>query len=225
MQAMEQNIKDKIVLVTGASRGIGYATARAAAAAGAHVIAVARTVGGLEELADEIDSAAAGGVTLVPLDITDDAGLQRMCAAIFERWARLDLWVHTAIHSPPLTPAHQVQMKDLDKGIAISIKAFQRLVCMIDPLLRLSQDGCAVILTEEIVGKPYYASLGAAKAAQAAIAESWRAENVRNGPQVILHTPSNAPTAHRSRAFPGEDRTALPDLSEISHALLTRAFS
>jgi NAD(P)-dependent dehydrogenase (short-subunit alcohol dehydrogenase family) len=94
------------------------------------------------------------------------------------------------------------------------------LVTMLDPLLRASGDGRAVILTEDIVGRPFYAGLGAAKAAQAAIAASWHAETARTSVKVVLHTPDAAPTAHRARAFPGEDRETLPDIQRTAEAVL-----
>ena len=220
---MTQDLRDTLALITGASRGIGFATAAHLAERGAHVVAVARTAGGLDELADLVEANGAGGITLVPLDITDDPGLQRMCAAIFERWGRLDLWVHTAAHSAPLTMAHQVQEKDLDKSLAINIRAFQRLVTIVDPLLRLSETGTAVILDEDTAGKPFAASNGAAKAAQRAIAQSWQAETARGGPKVVLHTPPAAPTAYRSRAFPGEDRSALTALTDTAAGVVSAA--
>ncbi|MEL6583644.1 MAG: SDR family oxidoreductase [Pseudomonadota bacterium] len=212
---MAKRFENQVALITGASRGIGYATAQALAAEGAHIVAVARTVGGLEELADVVE-AVGGAITLVPLNITDDPGLQRLCAAVYERWGRADMWLHTAVHSPPLTPATQVQEKDLDKSLAISIRAFQRLVTMVDPLLRAAPAGRAVILTEDTPGKPFNAGIGAAKAAQAAIAASWQAETARTGPKVTLHTPPATPTAHRARSFPGEDRAGLTPLEDVA---------
>src|SRR5690625_2165046 len=104
----------KIALVTGASRGLGYALARELGGAGAHVIALARTVGGLEELDDAIRKEG-GTATLVPLDLGDDAALPRLGASIHERWGRLDLWIHTAIHAPALSPAHHIDAKDFDR--------------------------------------------------------------------------------------------------------------
>lgn len=216
---MENVFKDQIAIVTGASRGFGHAVAVELATRGAHVVAVARTVGGLEELADKVD-ALPGACTLVPLDITDDAGLSRMCMAIHERWGHADLWVHTAVHTPPLTPANHVQMKDLTKGTAINYVALQRLITMIDQLLRAAPTGRAVFIDEDVVGKPLQAGFGAMKAAQRSMMQSWQAETVKTGPEVILHTPPALPTAHRSRFFPGEDRDVLTPLPVAAKALV-----
>ena len=107
----------RIALVTGASRGFGFAVGAALGARGWHVVALARTVGGLEELADAV-AAAGGASTLVPLDLTDDGGLARMCRAIHDRWGRLDLVVHAAAHAPPLSPADHLSEKDLERYLA-----------------------------------------------------------------------------------------------------------
>ena len=137
-----------IALVTGASRGFGYAVAKGLAARGWHVVAVARTTGGLEELADEIDAEGSGSSTLVPLDLTDDGGLQRMARAIFDRWGRLDLLIHAAAQAAPCAPASAVAEKDLDKCLAVNMRAAQRLIVMCDPLLKAAPGGRAGNSTE-----------------------------------------------------------------------------
>ncbi|MBB5516506.1 NADP-dependent 3-hydroxy acid dehydrogenase YdfG [Rubricella aquisinus] len=218
---MENTFKDQIAIVTGASRGFGHAVAVELASRGAHVVAVARTVGGLEELADKVDSLP-GSCTLVPLDITDDEGLARMGRAIFDRWGKADLWVHTAVHTPPLTPAAHVQKKDLTKGTAINYVALQRAITMIEPLLRAAPNGRAVFIDEDVAGKPLQAGFGAMKAAQRAMMQSWQAESINTGPEVILHTPPPLPTAHRARFFPGEDRETLTPLPVAAKALVDR---
>jgi len=122
---MTRPLDGTVALVTGASRGLGHALALEAAARGAHVLAVARTVGGLEELDDAV-RAAGGAATLVPLDLTDDPALDRLAAAIAGRWGRLDLWLHCAAHAPPLAPAAHVDAKDLDRAIAVDARAPDR---------------------------------------------------------------------------------------------------
>ena len=139
---------DRLILVTGASRGLGYATAEALAGPGTQIIALARTVGGLEELDDRIKSKG-GAATLVPLDITDDGGLERLGLSIHERWGRLDAWVHTAAHAVPLAPAEHIAPKDLDRALAVNTRATQRLIAMLDPLLRAAPQGRAVIASHE----------------------------------------------------------------------------
>ena len=137
----------KIALVTGASRGLGYAAAKALAAEGAHVIALARTVGALEELDDEI-KAAGGEATLVPLDITDDKGLERLGGAVHQRWGRLDLWLHTAAEAAPFSPAQHAAEKDVEKAIKTNAVATQRLIRVLDPLLRAAEAGEAIFCAD-----------------------------------------------------------------------------
>jgi NAD(P)-dependent dehydrogenase (short-subunit alcohol dehydrogenase family) len=213
-------MKDRIALVTGASRGLGFATAAALGARGAHVVALARTVGGLEELAEVIERSG-GSVTLVPLDITDDGGLQRMCLAIHERWGRLDLLVHCAVHAAPLGPVPQLGLKDLDRSLAVNVRATQRLIAMTDPLLRASAAGTAIFIDDLRARGPFWGSYGASKAAARAFAEGYAAETVRTAPRVILFAPDPMPTATRARFFPGEDRSRLVPCTIEAERLLS----
>jgi len=125
---------DKTVLITGASRGLGAALA-AALAPTHHVIAVGKTVGALEDLDDTI-KAAGGQATLAPMDIGTDEAMQQLCRSIFDRWGKLDLWLHTAIHAAPLSPAGHIGPKDLSKSIDINVTAAARLISYVGPLLR-----------------------------------------------------------------------------------------
>jgi len=210
----------KIALVTGASRGFGFACAAAIGGAGAHVIALARTVGGLEELDDKI-SATGGKTTLIPLDICDDPGLERLGAAIHERWGRVDLWLHTALHAAPLQPAEHIDAKELDKTIAVNIRAFQRLIRAIDPLLRLSAHPMALIAADDMTGAKFHGTYAAAKAAQSALTRAWAAES---GARITIAeiVPPPMPTALRARFHPGEDRTNLYPIDEAAGRLLAR---
>ncbi len=194
-------------LITGATRGFGYAAAIALAAEGAEIIAVGRTSGALEELDDAVQ-AVNGHTTLVPLDITDDAGLQRLCLSVFERWGGLNLWVHSAIHTTPLSPAAHISEGDLDKSIAVNIRASQRLIHMIEPLLK-SKSGTAIHLDDRQAGEKFFGTYGATKAAQKALFDSWAAETANIGPRVLSYTPAPMATATRARFFPGEDKAAL----------------
>ncbi|WP_112323278.1 SDR family NAD(P)-dependent oxidoreductase [Oceanibium sediminis] len=209
-----------INLVTGASRGLGYATALALAETGAHVIALARTSGGLEDLADAID-ATPGSCTLVPLDITDDDGLARMARAIFDRWGKLDLLVHAAAHAAPCAPAEMTAAKDLDGAIATNFRATQRLITMCDPLLKAAEKGRAVYIADDRAGAPLFSAYGASKAAGRALFESWAAETRTIGPEVTIHTPAPMPTALRARFYPGENRDDLADTGTEAARLLT----
>ncbi|OUS08256.1 oxidoreductase [Rhodobacterales bacterium 52_120_T64] len=208
-----------IALVTGASRGLGYATAVELARQGAHVIALAKTVGGLEELADEIETVG-GSCTLVPLDITDESGLQRMCVAIHERWGHLDLLVHCAVHAVLLSPVAHVSDKDFDRMWAVNARATQRIIAMTEPLLKAAEEGTAVFMDDPRGGKKFFAGYGSTKAAAQAIVDSWAAETVTIGPRVLTFSPNPMPTGIRARFFPGENREKLASTSDEAKRLL-----
>ena len=210
---------DKIALVTGASRGFGYAAGVELARAGYHIIALARTSGGLEELADAIE-AAGSAATLVPLDITDDGGLQRMCLAIHERWGGLDLWLHTAIHATPMSPVSAVVEKDIDRAIAVNLRASQRLIHMVTPLLTRRAGGRAIYLTDDKAGQKFFGSYGATKAAQTALFESWAAETRSIGPRVTPFQPAPMATSLRARFFPGEERDRLASPADEARLMM-----
>lgn len=199
---------ETVALVTGASRGLGFATAVALASKGAHVIGLAKTVGGLEELADEID-AVGGSSTLVPLDITDEGGLQRMCLAIHERWGKLDLFVHCAVHAVLLSPVSHISEKDFDRMWAVNARATQRIIALTEPLLKAADEGTAAFMYDPCAGKKFFAGYGATKAASQAIVDSWAAETVTIGPRVVTFTPNPMPTGLRARFHPGEDKSKL----------------
>ena len=211
---------DRIVLVTGASRGFGFACAAAMGGAGAHVLALARTVGGLEELDDEISSTG-GSATLIPLDICDDPGLERLGAAAHERWGRIDLWLHTAIHAAPLQPAEHIDAGELERTLATNIRAFQRLIRVVDPLLRLSDQPLALIAADDVAGKKFHATYAAAKAAQSALTRAWAAES---GARITIAevVPPPMPTALRARFHPGEDRAPLCPTKDAAARLMAR---
>ena len=204
----------KIALVTGASRGLGAALAEQLALRGWHVVAVARTVGGLEELDDRVKSAGLpgrGSLTLAPMDIANDDAMRHLCRGVHDRWGHVDLWAHTAIHAAPLAPAGSLDTKDWDKSIATNTRATGQLIPMIDPLLRAAPAGTALFLDDPKAGEKFYAAYGATKAAQIALARSWAAESARHGPRVVIATPAPMPTATRARFHPGEDRSTLAD--------------
>ncbi|MDJ1007209.1 MAG: SDR family NAD(P)-dependent oxidoreductase [Paracoccaceae bacterium] len=206
----------KIALVTGASRGLGAALAEALAPE-YHVVAVARTVGGLEELDDRI-KAKGGAATLAPIDITDEGAVAHLCRSVHDRWGPAALWVHTAVHAPPLSPAPHAAAKDFDKTFAVTVTATQRLIRMVGALL--AADGRAVFFDDPRAGQKFFSVYGAAKAAQIALAHSWAAETERTGPKVAILTPAPMPTAVRARFFPGEDRGPLADPGTEARRLL-----
>lgn len=203
----------RIALVTGASRGLGAGLAEQLAFRGWHVVAVARTVGGLEDLDDRVKAAGlpgAGGLTLAPMDITNEDAMRHLCRSIHDRWGGLGLWAHTAVHATALTPAGSLDARDLDKSIAVNLRATGSLIPMVEPLLRTGQ-GTALFFDDPITGTRFSAAYGATKAGQIALARAWAAENARIGPQVVIAAPAPMPTAVRARFFPGEDRTPLAD--------------
>jgi len=204
----------KIALITGASRGLGAAMAEELASRGWHVVAVARTVGALEELDDRIKANRQPGgsaVTLAPMDVTQDDAMRHLCLSVHSRWGHADLWVHCAVHVAPLAPAAHLDAKDWEKSIATNVRATGSLIPMVEPLLRAADKGTALFLDDARGGQAFFGAYGATKAAQIALARSWQAETVRTGPRVLIETPAPMPTATRARFFPGEDRTKLTD--------------
>ena len=211
---MTQKTAARTALVTGASRGLGSAIAEQLALRGWHVVAVARTVGGLEELDDRVKAAGlpgAGGLTLAPMDVTDDGAMRHLCRSVHDRWGGLGLWVHAAVHAAPLAPMGSLDQKDWEKSIATNVRATGMLIPMVEPLLRAHQ-GTALFLDDPRAGQPFFGAYGATKAAQIALARSWQAETAKHGPKVVIATPAGLPTATRARFFPGEDRAKLADV-------------
>lgn len=201
----------RIALITGASRGLGAAFAEQLAARGWHVVAVARTSGALEEVDDRVKSLGLPGVcglTLAPMDVTNDDAMRHLCLSIHERWKKLDLWIHAAVHVAPLAPAGSLDVKDWDKSIATNTRATGTLIPMVEPLLRAG-NGTALFLDDPRAGQKFFGAYGATKAAQIALARSWAAEGAKVGPRVLIETPAPMPTATRARFFPGEDRSPL----------------
>lgn len=198
---------DKIALITGASRGLGAALAETLAGRGWHVLAVARTVGALEELDDRIRRAG-GAATLAPMDVGQPEPMVQMAQAVLGRWGGLDLWAHCAIHAAPLSPAGHIDAKDFQKSVDLNIVATRGLIQLFEPLLR-ARKGSAVFFDDPRAGQKFFGSYGASKAAQIALAKSWQAENESIGPRVIIAEPAPMPTALRARFFPGEDRARL----------------
>jgi NAD(P)-dependent dehydrogenase (short-subunit alcohol dehydrogenase family) len=223
------DLTGRVALVTGASRGIGYHIAKQMAAAGAHVIAVARTVGGLEELDDEIKAENArtgkGEATLVPLDLTDMAGIDRLGGAVHERWGRLDILVANAGVLGVIAPIGHVEAKVFDKVMAVNVTGTWRLIRSVDPLLRMSDAGRAVIVSSAAAhsARAFWAPYAASKAAVEALARSW-ADETKNLPlRVNCVDPGGTRTAMRAQAFPGENPETLPAPSEIAAKILPLA--
>ena len=215
------SLSSRIALVTGASRGIGAATALALAKAGAHVVAVARTVGGLEELDDAV-RAAGGSATLVPLDMTDFAGLARLAGALDERYGRLDIVVGNAALVGPSSPLDHTTPKDWDEVMKVNVTANWQLICAMDALLRRSDAGRAVFLTSGAAhhAQPYLGLYATSKAALEAVARTYAAETERTAVRVNLFNPGPTRTRMRAQFMPGEDPMTLPPPEEVAEAIL-----
>lgn len=196
-----------IALITGASRGLGAASAKIFAQSGFHIIALARTIGALEELDDSIQNTGAS-TTLVPADISDLDVISDVCASVYQRWGGLNLWLHTAIHAAPLSPVGHIDTKDFAKSLSANLTATQHLIACIDPLLR-AKKGLCIYCKDPVAGKKFFGAYGASKAAQSALFESWAAENTNGGIDVMGFTPKPMPTATRARFHPSEPRDAL----------------
>lgn len=218
---MPGQFEDKIVLVTGASRGIGYAVSLAFAREGAHVIAVARTEGALEELDDAI-KAEGGSATLVPLDLTDYEGVDRLGAAIFERWGKLDVLIGNAGDLGVISPIGHVQPKDWHKAMDVNVNANWRLLRSMDPLLRLSDAGRAVFVTSGAARKctPFWGPYAVSKAALEALVKTYAAECASTNVRANLLSPGPMRTAMRAKAMPGEDPDTLPHPKEVARLFL-----
>ena len=197
---------EKIALVTGASRGLGAALAEALAPE-YHIIALAKTSGALEELDDRI-RVRGGSATLAPIDITKRDAVAGICHAIFERWGKIDLLAHAAIHAAPLSPLPHSAEKDLKKSLEINVTGTATMITMTAPLL--GDHGTAIFFDDPRAGEPFFGHYGASKAAQIALVRCWAAESTKIGPRVLIHQPDQMPTGTRARFFPGQ---AAHDLS------------
>ncbi|MEK1887395.1 MAG: SDR family NAD(P)-dependent oxidoreductase [Phyllobacterium sp.] len=207
----------KLALVTGASRGIGYFLAKDLAARGAHVIAVARTVGGLEDLDDEIKTAG-GTATLVPLDLADMPAIDRLGGSIYERWGKLDIMVANASVLGTISPIGHVEAKVFDKLMSINVSSVWRLIRTTDPLLKLSDAGRAIFLSSGVAhsARAYWGPYAASKAAVEVMARSWAEETRQTRLRINSVNPGPTRTAMRTQAMPGEDPETLPTPGEVA---------
>jgi NAD(P)-dependent dehydrogenase (short-subunit alcohol dehydrogenase family) len=212
-------LADRIALVVGASRGIGYESALALAIAGAHVVATARTQGGLEELDDAIYAATGRHATLVPFDLVDGGGIDRLGGAIFERFGRLDIWVNAAatLGAGGLTPVSHIDPRGFAKIEKTNFTATYRLIRSLEPLLRVSDGARVIHLTTSLAREPkaYWGLYAATKAGAEALMLAW-ADEIENTPiRVSVLDPGRMRTQMRAQAYPGEDPMTLPAPSEI----------
>jgi NAD(P)-dependent dehydrogenase (short-subunit alcohol dehydrogenase family) len=223
---MPPPLADRIALVTGASRGIGHAAALALAKAGAHVVAVARTVGGLEELDDAI-RAAGGTATLLPLDLRKFEQIDQTGAALYQRFGRLDVLVGNAGVLGSLSPMGHFEPKLWAEVMEVNLTANWRLIRALDPLLRLSEAG-RVIFTTCAAGRettPYWGAYAASKAALETMATIYAGEMTTTTVKVNLVDPGIVATRLRAQGFPGEDRGKLRAPEEVTEPFVVLAMA
>jgi NAD(P)-dependent dehydrogenase (short-subunit alcohol dehydrogenase family) len=222
---MSQPLTDKIALVTGASRGIGRACALALAQAGAQLVAVARTEGGLVELDDEIRRATGRSATLVPLDIADGAALDQLGFALHQRFGRIDVLVHAAGILGPLTPVSHIEPQHWDRVLAVNLTGTWRLIRSFEPLLRASPQARAIFLTSGKASraKAFWGPYGVTKAAMETLVRTWADELEQTSVRAVLVNPGAMRTRMRAEAMPGEDPESLPDPSEIGPMIVELA--
>ena len=224
MSELKPDRPPRIALVTGASRGIGRAAAVALAKAGAHVVALARTQGGLEELDDEIRAlrpAEPEATTLVPMDLRDFAAIDRLGEALHRRWGRLDVLVGNAGVLGLLTPLHHLDPKTWDDVIAVNVTANWRLIRSLDPLMRRSAAGRVAFITSGAASwaelRAYWGPYAVSKAALDALARTYAAETVNTSNiRVMLIDPGRLRTRMRATAMPGEDPSTLRAPEELA---------
>jgi NAD(P)-dependent dehydrogenase (short-subunit alcohol dehydrogenase family) len=223
--ADDQVLKGRVALVTGATRGIGQATALGLARAGAHVIALGRTQGALETLDDQIFAATGEHATLVPIDLRKPEGLDPLGAAIHERWGRLDILVGAAGLLGALTPVGHLDPKAWEQIIAVNLTANWRLIRSMDPLLRASDAGRAIFLSSGVARKPraFWGGYAASKAGLEALVATYADEMETTTVRALCVNPGAMRTKMRAGAYPGEDPLTLPAPEEIAPLMVELA--
>jgi NAD(P)-dependent dehydrogenase (short-subunit alcohol dehydrogenase family) len=215
-------LSGRLALVTGASRGIGAATAEALARAGAHVVITARTAADLETVEERIHEAG-GGATIAPLDLTESDSIARLAAAVGERWKALDILVLNAATLGSLTPVAQIDGKEFNRVLTLNLLASQAMIAAFDPLLRRSESGRLVALTSSVGRRPraYWGAYGASKAGLETLVLAY-AEEVRNlAPlKVAIIDPGATATKMRQRAYPGEDQAELKPPAAVAEKIV-----
>ena len=217
-----KNFEGKLALVTGASRGIGAATAEALAAAGAHVILVARTSSALEEIEERIH-AAGGTATIAPLDLTDGESIGKLAGAIAQRWEKLDLLVLNAGMLGSLTPVQDIDPKEYSRILSLNLLANQALIAAFDPLLRDAEKADVVALTSSVGGEPraFWGAYGSSKAALETLLGAYADETAYTGRiRVHIIDPGATRTRMRALAFPGEEPESVKPPEAVASAII-----
>ena len=205
------NLNGKLALVTGASRGIGAATAEALAKAGAHVVLAARTTADLEQVEDRIHDAG-GSATIAPLNLSEGDSIARLAAAVSQRWQALDVLVLNAATLGSLTPVATIDGKEFNRVLTLNVLAQQALIAAFDPMLRRSEAGRVIAVTSSVAQKPraYWGAYGASKAALETLVLAYADEVAGTSPvRAAILNPGATATKMRARAYPGEDPMSL----------------
>jgi short-subunit dehydrogenase len=215
-------LEGRLALVTGASRGIGAATAETLAAAGAHVILTARTADDLEQVEERIH-AAGGSATIAPLDLAQSDSIAKLAAAVGSRWQALDVLVLNAATLGTLTPVPAIEAKEFARLLTLNVTAQQAMIAAFDPMLRKSEDARLIAMTSSVAQSPraFWGAYGASKAALEALVLAY-ADEVRNTTAIraAIVNPGATATAMRARAFPGEDPATLKRPTAVAEAVL-----
>lgn len=224
---MTQRLANRVALVSGASRGIGRAVALELAREGAHVIAIARTTGALEELDNQIVKAG-GSATLVPMDLKDGAAFPRLAGAIAERWKKLDILIGNAgVLGGPLTPVTNINPKDWVEAVDVNVNANLRFIQFLDPLLKASDAGRAIFVTSGAATniRAYWGVYSATKAALDVLIKTYAAECATTKVRANLFSPGPVRTGMRAKAFPGEDPMTLPTPEDVAPQIVALGLS
>ena len=214
-------VKKTIALVTGASRGIGYQLARLLGKKGMHVIGLGRTVGSLEKLSDTI-SKFKGSSTMVPINLENDIELERLAANIYKRWNKIDIFVHCAVISTPMSPVTLLSLKDFEKSFLINTRSTLKLIQIFDPLIKNSDLKTAIFLDDKNSGK-FLSSYASTKASSREIIKSYKEESKRIGTKVLIFNPKPMPTGLRAKFYPGENPKKLSSCESQAKKLIIEA--
>ncbi|WP_020594068.1 SDR family NAD(P)-dependent oxidoreductase [Kiloniella laminariae] len=223
LHLVEGRLEGRLALITGASRGIGRAVAKRFAKEGAQLLLMARTVGALEELDDEIRAAGGKSPVLIPHDLKEMDGLDHLGASLFERYGKLDVLVGNAGSLGPLSPIGHIKPKIWQEVFDINVTANYRLIRSLDPLLRKSDAGRAIFVTTSATAKAYWGVYKASKAALNTLVQTYADEVQKTTVRANLISPGPTRTAMREKAFPGEDPMSLPAPESITDTFVQLA--
>ena len=213
--------KEKVALITGASRGLGAAIGEALACDGLHVILAARTVGSLEQLYDKIVNSG-GTASILPIDITDETAIKKSCIYIHNRWKKIDFWFHTALVAPALSPVDHIDAEELRISLEVNVISTSMLITNLSPLLKNSINSKAIFFDDPITTKKYHTSYCLGKLAQINLVKKWKDENSKKNLDILIETPAPMATATRAKFYPGENKTILSSTKQQAIEIVSR---